>query len=260
MFEATLAQGSVLKKIVDSLKDLVQEVNIEASPSGLALQAMDGAHVSLVSLSLNESGFQDYRCDKPMTLGINLADFAKILKMSQADDVIVLKAEEEDSYLNIIFNNKRTEKTAEFQLNLLTLNSESLGIPDTEYPSYIRMSSSEFVRICQNLTQLTEAVRIDIKDTQAIFSYTGKTGKGKVNLKKNNADKEEDQIDISAEEDVSAQYGLKYLNSFAKASSLSQYVTLYCSSKFPLMIDYKIENLGFVKFFLAPKLDDEADK
>jgi hypothetical protein len=34
MFEATLAQGSILKKIVDSLKDLVQEVNIEATPSG----------------------------------------------------------------------------------------------------------------------------------------------------------------------------------------------------------------------------------
>jgi proliferating cell nuclear antigen len=122
------------------------------------------------------------------------------------------------------------------------------------------MSSAEFVRICQNLTQLTEAVRIDVKDTSAIFSYTGKTGKGRVNLKKNNADKEEDQIDISAEEDVSSQYGLKYLNSFAKASSLSQYVTLNCSSKFPLMIDYKIENLGFIKFFLAPKLDDDNDK
>jgi len=67
---------------------------------------MDGAHVSLVSLVLNEDGFQDYRCDKPITLGINLPDLSKILKMSQADDMIVLKAEEEQSYLNITFNNK----------------------------------------------------------------------------------------------------------------------------------------------------------
>ena len=67
---------------------------------------MDGAHVSLVSLVLKEDGFQDYRCDKPITLGINLVDLSKILKMSQNDDMIVLKAEEEQSYLNITFNNK----------------------------------------------------------------------------------------------------------------------------------------------------------
>lgn len=34
MFEATLSQVNVLKKIVDSLKDLVTEVNLEASPTG----------------------------------------------------------------------------------------------------------------------------------------------------------------------------------------------------------------------------------
>ena len=36
---------------------------------GLSLQAMDSAHVSLVALKLNESGFESYRCDKPITLG-----------------------------------------------------------------------------------------------------------------------------------------------------------------------------------------------
>jgi hypothetical protein len=34
MFEATLTQVVTLRKIVDSLKDLVTEVNIEASPTG----------------------------------------------------------------------------------------------------------------------------------------------------------------------------------------------------------------------------------
>lgn len=67
---------------------------------------MDSAHVSLVALQLNEGGFEEYRCDKPMTLGINLTDFSKILKMALSDDVLTLKADEENSYLNIQFNNK----------------------------------------------------------------------------------------------------------------------------------------------------------
>ena len=34
MFEATVTQVVVLRKIVESLKDLVTEVNIEATPTG----------------------------------------------------------------------------------------------------------------------------------------------------------------------------------------------------------------------------------
>jgi len=67
---------------------------------------MDSAHVSLVALKLNESGFESYRCDKPITLGINLVDFAKILKMALNDDTLTLRADEENSYLQIKFMSK----------------------------------------------------------------------------------------------------------------------------------------------------------
>lgn len=34
MFEAKLSEGVILKKIVDSIKDIVTDVNIDISPSG----------------------------------------------------------------------------------------------------------------------------------------------------------------------------------------------------------------------------------
>lgn len=34
MFEAKLAEGHVLKKIIEAIKDLVSEVNIDVSPTG----------------------------------------------------------------------------------------------------------------------------------------------------------------------------------------------------------------------------------
>ena len=36
-FEAKLADGQILKKIVDSIKDLVTDVNIDATPTGISL-------------------------------------------------------------------------------------------------------------------------------------------------------------------------------------------------------------------------------
>ena len=37
MFEATLAEAIILKKIIDSIKDLVTDVNIDTTPSGMSI-------------------------------------------------------------------------------------------------------------------------------------------------------------------------------------------------------------------------------
>ena len=50
MFEARLLQGSLLKKILESIKDLVTEANFDCNSSGISLQAMDSSHVSLVAM------------------------------------------------------------------------------------------------------------------------------------------------------------------------------------------------------------------
>lgn len=255
-----MSSAVTLRKIIDSIKDLVKQVNLEASLNGLSLQAMDSAHVSLVSLMLKEDGFDTYRCDKTMTLGIDLNDLGKILKMSGNEDTVSLKADEESSFLTIVFENKKTEKVSEFQLNLLNIDSDSLGIPETEYPTSVEMSSSEFVKTCKELMSLSDTIKVDIQsDKEAVLSYNGKTGQGKVRLRKHLSDKDDDAINITCEEEISSNYGLNYLNSFSKASSLSSRVVLEFSTKYPLRISYEVENLGWIKFYLAPKMDEDME-
>lgn len=81
MFEARLLQGSLLKKVLEAIKDLVTDANFDCSAQGFALQAMDSSHVSLVSLLLRADGFEHYRCDRGLSMGMNLANFAKMLKV-----------------------------------------------------------------------------------------------------------------------------------------------------------------------------------
>lgn len=158
------------------------------------------------------------------------------------------------------FNFLETEKLAEFQLNLLSLDLQSLGVPDTDYQTKITMASNEFVVLCRDFSQLSESVKISVEGKSAVFSINGKSGGGKVTLKSNNAEKVEDAITIETAEKVECSYGLQYLNSFAKASALSGQVTLNISEKYPLMIDYEIEGMGYIKYYLAPKMDDETNE
>lgn len=72
MFEARLTNSLTFKKVLDAIKDLLNEASFDCSESGIQLQAMDNSHVSLVSLNLRSDGFDKYRCDRNLTMGMNL--------------------------------------------------------------------------------------------------------------------------------------------------------------------------------------------
>lgn len=78
MFEAKITKAQTLKKIIDAIKELVTDAKFECTASGISLQAMDAAHVSLVALLLRADGFETYRCDRNLTLGLNLESVAKV--------------------------------------------------------------------------------------------------------------------------------------------------------------------------------------
>ena len=59
MFHAKLNEGLLIKKLVDSIKDLISEVNLEISGNGISLQAMDSPHIALVALNLSSEGFEE---------------------------------------------------------------------------------------------------------------------------------------------------------------------------------------------------------
>jgi proliferating cell nuclear antigen len=47
MFEARILQGALLKKIIEAIRELVQDANLDCSERGITMQAMDSSHVSL---------------------------------------------------------------------------------------------------------------------------------------------------------------------------------------------------------------------
>jgi proliferating cell nuclear antigen len=118
MFQAKVKDVIIFKKIIDSLSSLVNEVNLEATSNGLSLQAMDSAHVSLVSLNMKEEGFEEYRCDKNTTLGLNLIDFGKVLKLAKTNDIMTISANEDNSFLTIKFDNE-----SKFNLYIININN-----------------------------------------------------------------------------------------------------------------------------------------
>lgn len=114
MFEARLAEGKTMKQIIEAIKDLVTDCNLDCSEEELTIQSMDSAHVSLVAVSLSSGAFDHYRCDRPNSLGINTQNMSKIFKMLGGDDSVTLKAEDEADSLTLVFEGNKADTIADF--------------------------------------------------------------------------------------------------------------------------------------------------
>ena len=121
---------------------------------------MDGSHVALVSMNLSNEGFEFYRADTQMVLGLNVAMLAKVMKLADPNDSITLQAEDQPTHLKLIFENTKQERSAEFSLNLITLDVEHLAIPETDYSSVVSINAGEFSKICKELYSLSETMTI----------------------------------------------------------------------------------------------------
>ncbi|TVY55190.1 Proliferating cell nuclear antigen [Lachnellula cervina] len=258
MLEARLEQADLLKKVVDAIKDLVQDCNFDCNDSGIALQAMDNSHVALVSMMLKAESFSPYRCDRNVALGVNLTSLTKVLRAASSEDILTIKAEDAPDVLNLVFESSESDRLSEYDLKLMDIDQEHLGIPDTEYAATISMPSADFRKICQDLMLLSESVSIEATKDGVKFTCAGDIGNGAVTLRSHtNVDKPDLNVDIELTEPVSLTFSLKYLVNFCKAAGLSKSVKLCLSNEVPLLVEYALAGNSYLRFYLAPKIGDD---
>ncbi|KAL6193863.1 hypothetical protein ACLB2K_034947 [Fragaria x ananassa] len=260
MLELGLIQGSLLKKVIESIKDLVTNANFDCSATGFSLQAMDSCQVALVALLLRAEGFEHFRCDRSISMGMNLNNMSNLLKCSGNDDIITIRADDGSDTVTFMFESPTQDEFSNIEMNLMDIDSEHLGIPDSEYHTIITMPSARFARICKDLSPIGDTVEISMTKEGVKFSTKGDIGAvDKLCRQNTSVDKPEEAIIIEMTEPVTLRFGLRYINSITKASTLSNTVTISLHSQLPLAIEYKIAEMGYIRFYMAPRVEDDEE-
>ncbi|XP_019104903.2 proliferating cell nuclear antigen-like [Beta vulgaris subsp. vulgaris] len=256
MLELRLAQGNLLKKVLEPIKDLVNDANFDCTPTCLSLQGH--TPMAFVVLSLRAEGFEHYKCDRNISMGMNLTYMAKMLKCADNDDIITIKADDDESdKVHFVFENPNQSKISDLEMNLMDIDSERLGIPEGEHHATVRMPSAEFSRICKDLSSIGDTVEISVTEEGLKFSTTGEFASANIICKHNTkVEKAEEATIIEMNKAVSLPFALRYMNSFIKATPLSNTVTISLSSEFPLMVQYDIAEMGYIRFYLASKIEE----
>ncbi|OII76948.1 proliferating cell nuclear antigen PCNA [Cryptosporidium andersoni] len=261
MFEARLSSGGILKRVFEAITNLVTDVNLECNESGITIQAMDNSHVSLVALYIKDIAFERYRCDRSRTLGLNTQNVVKLLKLCSSDDQVLLRHDDDSESLIFIFETPNGDRISEFELTLISIDQDSLQIPETSFSSIVSMPSNEFQRLCRDMAQFSDSLSIDINRKNVRFFTKGSLGLGSVVLRpKDGADTEAVALDVT--EPCQLVFSLRYLNNFAKATPLSNSVKLSMSENQPLELEYSLEGSGsgYLRFYLARKITEDEEQ
>ena len=173
-----------------------------------------------------------------------------------------------------MFESPNQEKVSDYEMKLMNLDQEHLGIPETDYAAVIKMPAAEFQRVVRNiwvmyffitislqvrdLSQFGESVVISCTKEGVKFSAAGDIGVGNIKLAQTaNVDKEEEAVTIEMQEPVTLTFACRYLNMFTKASCLAPQVSLSMSPDVPLVVEYNIGEIGHIRYYLAPKIEDD---
>ncbi len=109
--------------------------------------------------------FSPFRCDRNIALGINLTSLTKVLRAAQNEDILTLKAEDAPDVANLVFEIADDDRISEYDIKLMDIDQEHLGIPDTEYAATVEMPAAEFQRICRDLIAMSESGMFMWQDT-----------------------------------------------------------------------------------------------
>lgn len=193
-------------------------------------------------------------------MGINLTSFSKILRCAGSKDSVKIVADDAGAdCAEFMFENETLDRIAHFELKLMDIDTEHLGIPEnSDYQAIVNMPSTEYRRIFNDLSVIGDTISIELTKNSACFSVEGDIGSGSLNISQTEAADEKDAITINVKEPVKMTFPGKYLNMFTKAVPMSETVTLCIQDGNPLAIEFSLpDENGFVRYFLAPKIDSE---
>ena len=240
-------QASAIKAIFEVLKDILNDVNIYFRSDGMYIVTLDTARSSLVDMFLSADNFEEYECESEIIAGINILNTFKLLKSITNNDVLTISIECKE-YMNISIINDLKKTSTTFQLKLLDINESRIEVPEADRTIVTTtMPSVDFQRLCRDMSNIGDEISITRDGHRFKLSCEGEF-----------ANQETCIECVNDGPYISGLYSLKYLNIFAKATSMCSTVQLIQENdnRF-LIMKYNVANLGELKFYLATKISED---
>lgn len=273
ILEVKTVQSCAFRVLIESLKELLSDVNIEfrqkdtsiseekgKSKGGMRIMAMNPKKTVLIHLKLDADNFDNFFCEKPkFVIGVNMLHFFKFIKTIDNSSILTLFMDsDETGKLGIKIENSEKKQVSTYSMPLMDLDSDPLEVPPTAFDAVITMPSSDFHKLCRDMSHISEFIEIQNADKSVILKGSGDIGDQETVLGETI-----NGLSVSRDENnntiVQGKYELKHLVMFTKCTSLCPSIDIYMKNEYPLVIHYQVANLGDIYLCLTPVVEDNND-
>jgi proliferating cell nuclear antigen len=251
LFRVRTVKAAPFRTLVEAIKDILTDANLEFDQHGIKIMAMDGTHTILVHLRLQADRFDEYYCPQKHVLGINMINFFKLVKtMSNNESIMLYMKKSDTTKLGIEILNGEKQMVTHFALNLIELDVRPISIPPVEL-NIITMPSVDFQKIIRDMHTLGEVVEIRSASKELVFRCKGDYAVQETifSFGQNGLSQSKPSTNI-----VQGNFFLKHLVLFTKCTSLCSDISLYLKNDYPIIVEYNVAGLGEIKLALAPAL------
>jgi proliferating cell nuclear antigen len=252
------------------LKNWGSYLNLQFEKTQLYIQTMDKSHICLSSIIIKNNWFSSYTIEDTTNISIDSTNFAIMmnyaLKHCKMEIIFDTEIDSDKLFINLS-NNKdttedskksKTKKTKEihnkfdhfFELGLIDVELDTLGIPEVDYDVDFTMKSENFCELISELMVFGSNLNIICTEDILEFNASGDAGKLKVNIPIDDLN----EYAIAEEESIDISYSLNHIGKMCLSTKLGQYVSLSISSEYPMAIKYDLGDDSSVAFYIAPKI------
>lgn len=252
IFNIKTVQSGAIRILIEALKEILTDGNITIDNNGIKLIAMDSTHSVLIHLKLEAQNFEYFKCNKPITIGINMLNLFKLIKtMTNSETLTLFIEKNNENQLGIIIHNSEKNSQTTYKLNLLDIQMDEINIPPAEFETELTLPSCDFQKIIRDMINIGEDIEITSIGNQLKLVCNGEFAHQETVLGETNNGLKFSTTQ-SPELPIQGVFSLKYLLLFTKCTNLCNQIQFYIKNDYPLVIKYAVASLGSIKLCLAP--------
>ena len=240
-------------QIFKRLNIFTELLNIRFEEERLYFQGMDQSHVSLFELVLIKDWFEEYKVDQPIVLGINIPILSKILGMRSKDHNIIFEMDDNEGDKLYIGLESDTVLSKKFRIPIIDLDDSLMVIPDVEYSVDFIGYSKKIEEIVKEMSVFGDSIFMSFTEDNMELSSEGDDGSMVVDIKLDDLE----EYCIEEGKTFKIEYAIKYFLWIMEFSVITDSVSIHVSNKIPMKVVYSLGEKNYIKFWLAPKFEDD---
>jgi proliferating cell nuclear antigen len=251
VFKASVSDAKLWKNLLAAISTLIEEADFNATPDGIKLRSMDPSHVAMVDFEWQKTAFEEYTCQEPTKIRVNIASMLKLLKRVGSDEILEMLYDEKTRKLNLTLKGKMMRK---FTMPTLDPAQEEVPTPKITFNSKVKLTTSTLRDIIDDVQAVSDNVRLETTPEKLTAAATTELSSAVIELEKSS----EMLIELDVKEPSKATFNLNYLSEITKAgASAAEIVTVEFSSNMPIRLEFDIPQQGRLSYYLAPRIEAE---